>query len=531
MDYKVLYRKYRPTCFDEVIGQEYTIKMLKNSFLNNKLSHAFIFTGPRGTGKTSTAKLLAKLVNCENPIDGAPCNKCSSCLNINDNPDVIEIDAASNTGVDNIREIINNVKIAPSFSKYKVYIIDEVHMLSTSAFNALLLTLEEPPKNIIFILATTEIQNVPITILSRCQRFDFSRISSDVIYEQLKKVVKIENINIEDDALREIAEISEGGMRDAYSILDQVSKNDKLITIDDINNNFGIVSKSSINELINDLSIGNVTNIIDKIANYSKSSTNYIVVVDKIIDVLNEHIRNIKLGNESGDTLKYKDMVFDLLKLYNLRNINNPYSILEVTLLNYCNNTENYFPGNNLKDSLVDENVEKTVNNNVKKSDIKEEQETLEIKKKEVINQEEKQNENISNFVNTRIHNTFVEANKAFKQTMIEDYEKFLKKVDNIYKNMLVDSVIEVASDKYAIIVFEHEATANVGNSNISNIEEQFNNIINKKIKFVCISKDLWNKVAEEFKQNKKNKVKYEYIDEEEDNSNNIFDSSIVEVI
>ena len=530
MDYKVLYRKYRPTCFDEVIGQEYTIKMLKNSFLNNKLSHAFIFTGPRGTGKTSTAKLLAKLVNCENPIDGAPCNKCSSCLNINDNPDVIEIDAASNTGVDNIREIINNVKIAPSFSKYKVYIIDEVHMLSTSAFNALLLTLEEPPKNIIFILATTEIQNVPITILSRCQRFDFSRISADTIYEQLKKVTKIEKINIEDEALREIADISEGGMRDAYSILDQVSKSDKLITVEDVNNNFGIISKSSINELINDLNDGNVANIIDTIASYSKSSTNYIVVVDKIIDILNEHIRNIKLGNESGNASLYKNIVFDLLKLYNLRNINNPYSILEVTLLNYCNNANNYFPGNNLEDKKTEidnNNVKNTVNKNESEIELKapENQEIKDTKLTEKLNEKE------LNFINIRINNTFVEANKSYKQSMIEDYEKFLKKVDKIYKNMLVDSVIEVASDKYAIIVFEHEATANVGNSNILNIEEQFNNIINKNIKFVCISKDYWNTVAEEFKTNKKNKVKYEYIDEIEENSNNIFDTSIVEVI
>lgn len=527
MDYKVLYRKYRPTCFDEVIGQEYTIKMLKNSFINNKLSHAFIFTGPRGTGKTSTAKLLAKLVNCENPIDGKPCNKCDSCLNINDNPDVIEIDAASNTGVDNIREIINNVKIAPSFSKYKVYIIDEVHMLSTSAFNALLLTLEEPPKNIIFILATTEIQNVPITILSRCQRFDFSRISPDIIFNQLKKVSEIEGIKIEDDAIREIAEISEGGMRDAYSILDQVSKSDKLITVSDINDNFGIISKANINELINDVINGNVQNVINKLADYSKSSTNYIVVVDKIIELLNEKVRNIKLGNENGDPILYKNLVFELLKLYNLKNINNPYLILEVTLLNYCNNSQNYFPGNNSGTEKLHEKIQKNdkaVENNIV-------EEVPKIKEIEEIKVENKEEKNCSDFVRVRINNTFVEANKSFKQAMINNYKDFLKKVDNNYKNMLEDSTIEVASDKYAIIVFEHEATANVANSNISNIEEQFNNIVNQNIKFVCISKDLWNTVAEEFKKNIKNKIKYEYIEEIEDSSNEVFDTSIVEVV
>lgn len=523
MDYKVLYRKYRPNCFDEVIGQEYTIQMLKNSFINNKLSHAFIFTGPRGTGKTSTAKLLAKLVNCESPIDGKPCNKCNSCLNINDNPDVIEIDAASNTGVDNIREIINNVKIAPSFSKYKVYIIDEVHMLSTSAFNALLLTLEEPPKNIIFILATTEIQNVPITILSRCQRFDFSRISPDVIYEQLKKVCKLEKIAIEDDALREIADISEGGMRDAYSILDQVSKSDKLITVNDINDNFGIISKNSINELVTDLFDGKVQSVIEKISEYSKSSTNYIVVVDKIISFLNEKTRNIKLGVENGNCEQYKNLIFDLLKLYNIKNIDNPYAVLEVILLNYCDNGQNYFPGNN----LIEKNANENVNENAKIINIENIEETPKIEEKQAFNN----NKKACDFVNIRINNTFVEANKSCKQEMTDMYQQFLKKVDNIYKNMLEDSIIEVASDKYAIIVFEHEATANVANSNILNIEEQFNKIANKNVKFICISKDYWNTVAEEFKQNKKNKIKYEYIDEIENDPKSIFDSSILEIV
>ena len=173
MNYKVLYRKYRPQNFEELVGQDYIKEILQNSIKNDKMAHAYIFTGPRGTGKTSTAKIFAKAVNCLNNKDGNPCGECSVCKTIGDSPDILEIDAASNNGVDEVRELIDNIKLANSELKYKVYIIDEVHMMTTSAFNALLLTLEEPPSNVIFILATTDIQNVPITIVSRCQVLNF----------------------------------------------------------------------------------------------------------------------------------------------------------------------------------------------------------------------------------------------------------------------------------------------------------------------------------------------------------------------
>ena len=222
MAYKALYRKYRPITFDDVVGQDTIVKTLKNAIENNKLAHAYLFCGPRGTGKTSIAKLLAKTVNCTS--DGEkPCGKCQNCLDIQESshPDVVEMDAATNNGVDEIRELIEKVKYAPMQGKYKVYIIDEVHMITPNAFNALLKTLEEPPEYCIFVLCTTEPHKILPTIVSRCQRFDFNKIPNQVIKGRLRQVVNAENIKCDENALQLISELAEGGMRDALSILDQ----------------------------------------------------------------------------------------------------------------------------------------------------------------------------------------------------------------------------------------------------------------------------------------------------------------------
>ncbi|APT18094.1 DNA polymerase III [Amylolactobacillus amylotrophicus DSM 20534] len=224
MAYQALYRKWRPRTFADVIGQESITSTLRNSIRINKISHAFLFAGPRGTGKTSCAKILAKTVNCLNIKDGEPCNECANCLAADENrmSDLIEIDAASNNGVDEIRDIRDKVKYAPTEGKYKVYIIDEVHMLSMGAFNALLKTLEEPPEHVIFILATTELQKVPATIISRTQKYTFKRIALDAIIARLKQILVAEEISYEDKALQVIAQVADGGMRDALSILDQI---------------------------------------------------------------------------------------------------------------------------------------------------------------------------------------------------------------------------------------------------------------------------------------------------------------------
>lgn len=252
--YVPLYRKYRPQVLEQIVGQEHVKKALTNAIESNRIAHAYLFTGPRGTGKTSTARIFAKSLNCEKGPTISPCNECENCLNITKSIpiDVIEIDAASNRSVSDAEEIIQNVAMAPVHSRYKIYIIDEVHMLTPTAFNALLKTLEEPPENVVFILATTEVHKVLDTIKSRCQRFDFKRITTDDISKHLRYISDSENINITDDALNYIASNSAGGMRDSIALLDQLSvlnSSKEAISVDDINRLLGRLSFTSLTEL------------------------------------------------------------------------------------------------------------------------------------------------------------------------------------------------------------------------------------------------------------------------------------------
>lgn len=249
--YQVLYRKYRPKVFSDVYGQDHVTSTLKNEIKNGRVSHAYLFTGSRGTGKTTCAKILAKAVNCEHNVDGEPCNECEVCKGLDNGSiyDVVEIDAASNNGVDNIRELRDETNYAPSRGKYRVYIIDEVHMLSTGAFNALLKTLEEPPSHVIFILATTEVHKLPATILSRCQRFDFKRIQPETMAVRLKEVAGLEGLNLDDDAAVLIARIADGALRDGLSILDQCAGRSKEINSDLVSEVAGLAGREAMYKL------------------------------------------------------------------------------------------------------------------------------------------------------------------------------------------------------------------------------------------------------------------------------------------
>ncbi len=315
MSYTALYRKFRPTEFDEVKGQDHIVTTLKNQIKTGRIGHAYLFTGTRGTGKTTIAKIMAKAVNCENPTDGSPCNKCAICSNINENTsiNVRELDAASNNGVDSIRQIIEEVEYPPTEGKYKVYIIDEVHMLSTGAFNALLKTLEEPPSYVIFILATTEVAKIPITILSRCQRYDFKRITIDTIAKRLRELCDKEDITAEDKAINYIAKVADGSMRDALSLLDQCIAFylGEDLTFDNVLSCLGAVDTEIFSRLLRyiiDRNVAGTIEIVDEVVQGGKE-------IGQFVTDFTWYLRNIILIRSSADMADVIDVSTENLKL------------------------------------------------------------------------------------------------------------------------------------------------------------------------------------------------------------------------
>ena len=526
MAYKVLYRKYRPNDFDNVVGQEYTISMLKNSIINGKNSHAYIFTGPRGTGKTSTAKIFAKAINCEHPVNGNPCNECKSCLSFNESPDIIEIDAASNNGVYEIRELINNVKLVPSSLKYKVYIIYEVHMLTASAFNALLLTLEEPPSHVVFILATTDIQDVPITILSRCQRFDFKPVNLTAIIERLRYISNIEKIDIDDDALKEIALISAGGMRDALGMLDQLASLGNKITLNEVSSNFGSVSVEKIDEILDSILGNNVEKLISLVENVRNSGTNYSVFVEKLILELRKCAIDIKLGKAKYD-FYFEDiyqMIIDLNDSLCNININvDPYVLIELVLLKYTSSSdckkENIILPSSGNNNI---NVKSSLNNPGNTvSTINESNTNIESNKLDK-NSEEIQVINKSNYFSTeiRINNCFVSASKIAKMDVTSswvDFMNYLMLKDRNLVSLLADTIVLAASDKYILIQSKVDTTNSLINDHINALEKFYEEYSSKNMKFAAVNNEIWKKEVEKYRLNRNNQIKYKYMDESED--------------
>lgn len=328
MGYTALYREWRPRTFDDVVGQKHITITLKNEILNDRIAHAYLFCGTRGTGKTSTAKVMAKALNCLNSKDGEPCNECEMCRKINDGLaiDVTELDAASNNGIDKIRDIIDDTKYPPQEAKYKVYIMDEVHMLSVGAVNAFLKTLEEPPKNVIFILATTDPQKLPITILSRCQRFDFKRINQKEISSRLRKITEAQNIQYEEKSLDLIARVCDGAMRDAVSILDQaIAMGENQINYDDLVSMLGLVTNEYLFDITNaivDRSVEKAMVIVDKLVYSGKDMQLFIKdliahfrnllmvkVTNKPEEVLDMSLENISLVKEQGRRIRVEEIM------------------------------------------------------------------------------------------------------------------------------------------------------------------------------------------------------------------------------
>ena len=337
MSYIALYRKYRPKTFDEVQGQSAIVQTLKNQIISNRIGHAYLFSGPRGTGKTSISKIFAKAINCKSPINGNPCLQCECCQAVanNLNTDIIEIDAASNNGVDNIRGLIEESKYMPQHGKYKVYIIDEVHMLSSSAFNALLKTLEEPTPNVIFILATTEENKVPVTIYSRCQRHQFKLIKDDDIVNALHNTLTKENISWDSEAsLFHIAKMARGGLRDALSLVDHCISytSNKTITIDLIKEVFGEVEDVTISEIANAIDNKDISSLIKMIAIQEQNGKQFTGIC---MDLYN-YYRESYLHNPSIDPVIYQRYMRILAELSEKMKYNNNRTIFEVGMIKLC---------------------------------------------------------------------------------------------------------------------------------------------------------------------------------------------------
>lgn len=510
MSHLAIYRKYRPTNFNEVSGQNVVVNVLKNAIMTNNISHAYLFTGPRGTGKTSIAKILARTINCEKLNGGNPCNVCSSCINSSSKEcvDIIEIDAASNNGVDEIRELKSKINIVPSFLKYKVYIIDEVHMLSIGAFNALLKTLEEPPSHVIFILATTEIQKVPVTILSRCQVLEFKKISNVDMYKRIEYICNNEKILITSEAIDEVVKCSDGCMRDALSLLEKINSycNEK-IGISDVRLICGKPEKEKITELIDKLLNCNLNASIELVNLFYSQDYDMMYIIEDIIDELDEIIFVKHQFNED-----YKKMLEEMIKVYDLmkKSAVSKKIIFEIGIINYI-------------DAINHKNISREIflNNSSIKMD-KENNDVIDEKLDNLLDTKENKSDvsnfEIINFKNIRLNNVFVDANKErlniIKNKWIELKGYAFDKKNGSKVCNLLDGTPVVANENYVIISYQYSATADMINSEYRELEEILQNTINLNCNIVAIANEEWDALKQNYIQKIGNGEKFELVND-----------------
>lgn len=546
MAYQALYRKYRPSNFDEVVGQQPIIQTLKNAIVQNRIAHAYLFCGPRGTGKTSIAKIFAKMLNCEDESN-KPCGKCINCKMVQNgsHPDIIEIDAASNNGVDEVRNLIDKVKYAPMQGKYKVYIIDEVHMMTTGAFNALLKTIEEPPAHVVFILATTEPNKVIPTIISRCQRFDFNKVSQKDIEKRLSIVCKEEKIEIDPEAISLIAQLADGGMRDSLSILDQcIAYCSSNITVDNVREIYGVLTTSDIGKLFEHLYAHEVDALIQQIQECSDKGMDLKRLTSDFITLLKESIIldyssnsqlisnthkeviekyllkspspfRFNVLNELMDVFNkynYASNVLDYLETALLKSISNSYEIKSKTTHDVIEdsdreNKENFAKSSDLSYDLTSEKseIDKKVPKNSENTGISELETISDVSRETLKEVGNKDSKIILN--DEYILQLLVGANKTERKidtAKMDERNMYLADLEYAkYANSLRNIAIVASGDKYIVVAVRSELEAKEINEMqlTQGFEDFMEQVLGKAKKIFAIDHIQQTRVLEEFKE------------------------------